>query len=488
MAGVGFELKKMFDKKGGYFHIVKGYCVSAIVTEGPMILCMIMLFSIRRMLKELDTSYAVQEMYLITTTYIMIFSLIFSNTVLMFISRFTSNCIYENRLKDILPSFYAIVFWMLIISGIGSAVYIAGLEKPALHKICNWIQFVVMMIVWIQMSYLSAIKKYVRVLIGFLAAVITAIALAIVFLYLGLEPLTAVFASQAAGFAVMAIMYMQEMIRYFPYDGKTNLFIFLPKLDAYKDLVATGFLTALGLYGHNFVFWFSEYRTEVIPRMVYCMKYDITNFYASLTIIPFLVFFVVSLEVNFYKCYKKYFDSILYDGTYDDIMFENEDLKKTLFRELLHVFEVQFFIEVACITFVGNFLSTIGFDSEMIIMFRYLCMGYCFYVMVKSLIILLLYFDERMGALKVSLLFAVTSILFSAATMYTDIENYGLGFLAAAILSTFYGLFLLRSYVNRLEYNVFCRQPLFADNEEGFFTRLGGYLDGKFDKKKKERT
>lgn len=483
MAGVGFELKKLFHKKGGYFNIVKGYCVSAIVTEGPMILCMVMLFAVRRLLKELNTTYATQEMYLITTTYIMIFSLIFSNTVLMFISRFTSNCIYENRLEDILPSFYAIVFWMLILSGIGSGIYIIGLDKPVLHKIFNWIQFVIMMIVWIQMSYLSAIKKYVRVLIGFLTAAIMAIVLTLLFLYFGMEPLTAAFLSQTAGFAVMAMLYMQEMIRYFPDNGKTNLFIFLPKLDTYKDLLVTGFLTALGLYGHNFVFWFSNYRTEVIPRMIYCMKYDISNFYASLTIIPFLVIFVVSLEVNFYNSYRKYFDSILYDGTYDDIMFENAGLKKTLFRELLHVFEIQFFIEIACIAFLGNFLSTIGFDREMVIIFRYLCMGYCFFVMVKSLIILLLYFDERVGACKVAFLFAVSSIFFSVLTMLMNVEIWGLGFLTAGILTTVYGLIVLRSYVNRLEYNVFCRQPLFEEAEQGFFTHLGGYLNEKFSRK-----
>lgn len=483
MAGVGFELKKLFKKKGGYFSILKGYAVSAIVTEGPMILCIMMLFAVRQLLKVFGTSYGTQEMYLITTTYIMIFSLIFSNTVLMFISRFTSNCIYENRMRDILPSFYATVFWVLIISGFLGGIYVAYLDKPLLHKLINWIQFMIMLIVWIQMSYLSAIKKYVRVLIGFVAAALTAILLAVLFMYAGMEPLTAAFLASAAGYAVMAVMYMQEMIRYFP-EGEANLFVFFPALDTYNDLIVTGFLTALGLYGHNFVFWFSEYRVEVIRGMVYCMKYDITSFFASITIIPFLVIFVVALEVNFYKCYKKYFDTILCDGTYDDIVFENANLRKTLFRELSHVFEIQFFIEIVCITFVGNFLSTIGFDREMVIMFRYLCMGYCFYVLVKSVIILLMYFDERIGALMVSAVFAFTSIGFSVLTLITGIETYGLGFVAAAVLSSVYGLFLLYRYVNKLEYNVFCKQPLFADEEEGFFTRLGGHFNERINQKK----
>ena len=76
MAGVGFELKKMFKRKGGFFSVLKGYAVSAMVTEGPMLLCIVMLVGIRLLLKLYGASYAAQEDYLITTTYIMTFSLI----------------------------------------------------------------------------------------------------------------------------------------------------------------------------------------------------------------------------------------------------------------------------------------------------------------------------------------------------------------------------------------------------------------------------
>lgn len=486
MAGVGFELKKMFKKKGGFFTVLKGYAVSAMVTEGPMLLCIVMLLGIRLMLKMFGASYAEQEDFLITTTYIMTFSLIFSNSVLMFISRFVSNCIYENKLKDIMPSFYAILFWTLLFSGSIAGVYVFWLEKPALHKLLNWVQFMIMMIVWIQVSYLSAIKKYARVLMGFTLSAIVAILLSIVLLFLQADPLISVYLASALGYAVMAIMYMEEMIQYFP-KGKMNLFIFFPALDKFKDLLLNGFLTSVGLFGHTMVFWFSDYGVEVCRGMVYCMKYDIASYYASMTIIPFLVSFVVSLEVNFYHKYRRYFDTILFDGTYEDIMLEDAALKKTLFRELCHVFEVQFFIETICVVFLGNFLSTIGFDREMLMMFRYLCFGYMFYVMVKSVMILLLYFDDRLDALKISALFFVSSVGFSILTLYTGIDTFGLGFVAASVLSCIYGLYLLNKYLASLEYHVFCSQPLFADVENGFFTKLGGTLNEKFERFRKKR-
>ena len=476
MAGVGFELKKLFRHRGGYVNTLKAYGVTAIVTEGPMILSIVMLFAQRRLLRMWDVVYGTQEVYLITTTYIMIFSLILSNTFLMFVSRFISDCIYEDHKERILPSFFSVISWLMLLGAVPALIYLGFLDIPLLHKVLNFLQFEVMLILWVQMSYLSAIKKYMKILTGFLLAALTTIGLSVLFLLLGMEPLTGVFLGSTLGYFLLMILYTQELVSFYP-AGPMSLVILFPYLDKYKILVGVGFCTALGLFGHNFVFWFSEYRIEVIDHMIYCMKYDVACFYASLTIIPFLVIFVVALEVNFYKAYRKYFDTILYGGTLTDIRAENQNMARTLFRELAHVFELQFFVEVLCVTFLGNFLQAAGFDREMLIIFRYLCVGYCFYVLVKSLIILFLYFDERRGALLLSLMFAVLSILLAAATLPFGIEAYGLGFLGAGVVTAVTGLVLLYRYLGRLEYQVFCRQPLFYEEPKGIFKQLADYVE-----------
>ena len=478
MAGVGFELKKLFRRRGGYMNTLKAYGVTAVVTEGPMVLSMVMLFAQRRLLRLWGAVYGTQEIYLITTTYIMIFSLILSNTFLMFVSRFISDCVYEGHKDRILPSFFSIISYLLVLGGLAGGIYLLFLDIPLLHKVLNFLQFEIMLVLWVQMSYLSAIKKYMKVLTGFLLAALAAIGLSVLFLVLGMEPLTAVFLGSTLGYFVLMVLYVQELIGFYP-AGPMSLVILFPYLDKYKILIGVGFFTALGLFGHNFVFWFSEYRIEVIDHMVYCMKYDVACFYASLTIIPFLVIFVVALEVNFYKAYRKYFDTILYGGTLSDIRTENKTMSRTLFRELAHVFELQFFVEVLCVTFLGNFLQSAGFDREMLIIFRYLCVGYCFYVLVKSLIILFLYFDERRGALLLALMFAVLSILLAAATLPFGIEAYGLGFLGAGVVTSVTGLALLYRYLGRLEYQVFCRQPLFYEEPQGIFKQIADYVERK---------
>ena len=478
MAGVGFELKKLFRKRGGYVNTLKAYGVTAVVTEGPMVLSILMLFAQRYLLRLWGAVYATQEIYLITTTYIMIFSLILSNTFLMFISRFISDCIYEDRKEQILPSFFSIACYLLVLGALTGGIYILFLDISPLHKLLNFVQFEVMLILWAQMSYLSAIKKYMKILTGFLLAALTTIGITLLGMVLGMAPLTAAFLGSTLGYLVLLVLYLQEMISFYP-AGRMSLVILFPYLDKYKSLIGVGFFTALGLFGHNFVFWFSEYRIDVIDHMVYCMKYDVPCFYASLTIIPFLVIFVVALEVNFYKAYRKYFDTIQYGGTLSDIQTENKAMGKTLFRELAHVFELQFFIEVLCITFLGNFLQNIGFDREMLIVFRYLCVGYCFYVLVKSLVILFLYFDDRQKALILALLFAVLSIGLAIATLPLGIEAYGLGFLGAGVITSVTGLVMLYHFLGRLEYQVFCRQPLFYEEPNGIFKQIADYVEKK---------
>ena len=188
MAGVGFELKKLFRRKGGYINTLKAYATTAVVTEGPMVLCIVMLFAIRTLLRMWNTSFSDQEVYLITTTYIMVFSLILSNSLLMFISRFISDCIYEDNKDQILPSFFCTIAYLLVLGGIIAVIYLALLDIPFLHKMLNFLHFEVMLILWTQMAYLSAIKKYLKVLTGFLIAALLAIGGSIVLMLLGINP------------------------------------------------------------------------------------------------------------------------------------------------------------------------------------------------------------------------------------------------------------------------------------------------------------
>ena len=77
------------------------------------------------------------------------------------------------------------------------------------------------------------------------------------------------------------------------------------------------------------------------------------------------------------------------------------------------------------------------------------------------------------------LLFLVLSVGVSILALPLGIEYYGLGFLAGGALTAVAGLFYLYRYLKKLEYQVFCRQPLFYEEPNGVFKRIADYIEEK---------
>lgn len=340
------------------------------------------------------------------------------------------------------------------------------------YRILNLIQFCILMVIWAEVSYLSAVHQYLKVLIGFVASVIIAAVTGFLFLHFtGLPLVIAALLGTTSGYLVMMIMFLQQILAFFP-GGRLNFFQVFPALDKYKILIAIGFFMALGLYVHNFVVWGSSIHNEIWRYGVFCTKYDIPTFFATLTISPMLVYFVVSVETNFYKAYREYYDAVLYGGTLEDIRIARRNMTNVLFREISQMMELQFFLTVICATFLGNFLNQLGLDEEQTSIFRILCFGYCLYGLAKCMIILLLYFEDRMGALMGAVWFTISSGVLTWFWLRAEASYWGSGYLIAAFTTVLYGAFRLRYFLKKLEYKVFLRQPLFYVQDDGIFTRM----------------
>ena len=228
----------------------------------------------------------------------------------------------------------------------------------------------------------------------------------------------------------------------------------------------------MGLYVHNFAYWLSPVKNTIWDWGVFCTKYDVPTFYATLTVTPMLVMFVVSVETKVYQRYREYFDAILHGGTLQNIVQARRNMENVIFRELSHMVTMQLFISLICATFLANVLTGMGLDAEQTAIFRTLCFGYCLYGLAKCQVILMLYFEDRKGALIGAGLFLLTSGLFSIINLYFDTTLWGLGYLIGAFITAIYGAIRLKYFLTRLEYKVFLRQPLFLHEKKGMFIRF----------------
>lgn len=477
MAGVGFELKKLFRKNDGYVNLFKSYTISAIVIEGPMFLCILMMMVLREMLVWQNTTIALQESFLIIITYTMTFSMIISNSFMMFQSRYISDCIYSKEVDKIIPSFYGISCILLILGAILSGALVSITPLTPIIKLISMTQFQLVTLSWVLINYLSCIKLYKDVVQGFLVAAVSSITLGYIFLSVGIEPLLSVLLSWTIGYALLVISFLNVLFKYFP-QGNGNIFAFVGALDKYKTLLYIGFFMVFGLYGHNFVLWASQYHTPVLDVLRYCMLYDIPSFYAVLSISPMVIMFTVSLEVNFYEQYRNYFQTILQGGRYEDIQNARNEMARVLYRELAYMFEMQLLVAILCATLLGNVLEYVGLDYSSLGIFRVLCFGYAFYGLMRCSIIVQLYFDDRRGALWTTAFFAISSVFVTAVNLYIPIEYMGFGFAISAAVSATLGLMRLYWYIKNIAYQIFCKQPIFVENEKGFFTRISQKLGG----------
>ena len=112
MAGIGFELKKLF-KATGVLSMLRAYGYTGMITAGPMILGFIFLLSIQVIADQFGLSQTDTELLVSIITYSLLASMIFSSIFSMVMTRFVADLLYEQKGEDVIPSLEGILVFML---------------------------------------------------------------------------------------------------------------------------------------------------------------------------------------------------------------------------------------------------------------------------------------------------------------------------------------------------------------------------------------
>jgi uncharacterized membrane protein len=273
------------------------------------------------------------------------------------------------------------------------------------------------------------------------------------------------------GIFIMMTMLMMNITKFFP-EADNKYFAFLDSFERHGSLFFINLLYYLSLYCPVFIIWNGPLSVRVADTYVLAPLYDVATFYAFLSIIPMMIVFVIITELNFYDKFTTYFKLITGKGNYREI----EDVR----REMLHVMwsEIRNLMEVQLVaTFIslvlGNYLlPKIGIAYESISFFNILVLGAYLSGMSQVIFIILLYFEDRRGTLWLSAFFLVTNIGFSYISLLMGQNTYGFGFFLAAFLSLSAAIMRLVYYTNRIDYFVFCSQPVFNKIQKGLLSKL----------------
>ncbi|MDX1699133.1 MAG: exopolysaccharide Pel transporter PelG, partial [Melioribacteraceae bacterium] len=426
MAGIGFELRKLFNEQG-LISNVKAYGYSSMTTIGPMLLSIFLIFALQKMMTYYDGSFIEWELYIATVTYCFIFSIILTSGLAMVLSRFIADMLYIKRYEHLLSSYYGALIIIIPISGVIAIVFLSGVTGSLGYKIATYLFFLELTVIWIQSIYLSVLKDYVRIVRSFIIGVgVSLLSGWLLFLLANLQPTTSAILAIVIGFFTIVTMTSYHFEITLPKANSKYYFTFIQNLKKYPSLFFTGLFVYSGVYIHSMVYWYGPFGVKVGDHFRVMPFYDLPVFFAYLSVIPSLVIFVVVVETKFYEKFRLYYLNVLEGGTFQRIKQAKKEMQKSLLLGASFLIEVQLLFSVLSIALGIKVLPTFGFTMVQLDLFIILCLGFFLFIIMFILVHLLLYFDDRKGALLISSFYIIINGISTYWMMILEFNGFGM--------------------------------------------------------------
>lgn len=459
MAGIGFELRKMFNSKG-LIPGIRAWIFSAVIVVGPTLLCIIMLTILQLFLKNVGVAQGKRDLFSAVIIYSFMFSLILTSGLTMILSRYISDKLYNNKEADILPSLKGAVTICMVIGGILGIFFYHGSPLRLTVKFAAFVLFMELNILWLQMVYVSALRDYSMLVKGFFIGIASGVFLSYGFVVLlKVDSVTSGLLSIDIGFFIVLVFFSGSIQSFFKIKSN-KYFHFLQYIGKYPSLFFINLFYISGLYIHNFIYWIGDSRVEIEETFIFAPFYDISTFWAFLSVMPAMVIFVVFSETSLYEKLRIFFGSICSRGMMDTINQSKDEMISSISLGLRHVMIIQSICSILCLVLSMVFLPLAEISSVSRDIFDVLVIGDYAFIIMFICITILLYFDDRKGALLVVTVFVLSNVIFTGLTVFLGRDYYGFGFMVAAFLSLIVGLMRLNFLLKNIYYFIFCYQPI----------------------------
>ncbi len=487
MAGIGFSLKRLFSKKG-VFSLCRAYGYAGIICAGPMILGVIMLAGMSLVARIAGMSAHDRELMNCMLTYSLLVSLTVTSWFNMVTTRYVSDMLYEEKLDRIMPSFYGSCSIMLVVGLVLYGIFLWFSGVPFLYQLLCLCFSGVLIVVWMQMVYLTALKDYKGIVLAFVIALMIGFLCALILVIIGRATIVTMMTCVIIAYGIMMVWYFKLLLDYFPKNDGSK-YAFLRWFDKYRSLAFTGGFINLGLFAHLVIMYFGPLRVQVQGLFYGAPSHDVPALFAFFSILITTVNFVTSVEVRFYPAYRNYYSLFNDNGSIRDIEQAETEMLVILKQELTFGGHKQLLTTILFVVLGSYLLEWIpmGFTDTSIGIFRFLCAGYGVYAISNSIMLILLYFEDYTGALLGTMMFAAVSIAVTILQiLFGSVKYFGMGFLLGGIVFYFIVWLRLEWYTRRLPYFLLCKKSIVPNSEKGIFAALCNYLDAR-DQRKAEQ-
>lgn len=459
MAGIGFELRKLFGKKT-LLSRTWGVLYASMVSVGSSLVFILLLFWIRYFMRQAGVSELESLFFTSSFTYAFLTAILISAFLNTIVSRYVSDMVFEGRENEICAS----VFGVLTISSTAAAVIAAclclgmylqdGIELSFLAA--YYLLTILAADVYNLISYVTALKEYRKVALYYLTGIlVTAGVFGLLHRGMGISFMLAVYWALTAGFFVILLLLVSACIKMFGMPEK-SYFAFVSYFRKYPSLLLSGCAYMAGFYISNLIYWqFSDMSVQVSIFKT-APNYDMAMFLAMVINLSGMVIFQVKTETTFYEKYIAYLSAVQ-QGTYEFMEAGRVSLQNTISLQLFFLYEVQLIISIILICLANIFYPYLGVASEILNLLMLLGMGlygtFCMY----ATVIFLYYFEDYKAAAVSTVVFLTVTALGSAICCIVGEPYYPLPVLAGSMAGWVVSFLCLRYRLHHLNAYLLCK-------------------------------
>lgn len=483
MAGIGFELRKMFSESESTFGDLKAIAYSTLISAGPWIITAISLNLMLFIAKGYIVLRSERILFMATVVYSFIFSQLLVSPWQYIVTRYISDCIYEKKTHELRGAFIGIMKLVIIVSFLVAKFYFRASPLNLFYKGLATTLFTLLGASWVCMSFVSVLKNYRFVAYSYIAGNVLAVILGVTLGRMPVEvtdniPSTNLLLAYTVGMFLTFLLLSYNLLSTFT-DRKSSEFAFLRYLKGYISLFFTGLFYTLGVWVHLFINWFKGDSYIISSTFRTAPFYEAALFYAFFITIPSMVYFVVFLETKFFPDYKTYYAHISYRGTMDEINRSLANMMSILKKETFYCMELQFFICLSFALMAKPIFHYFEMDLYLLELFRIFIFAAFCTVFISIFITVFLYLDARMEALLVSMLFFLSNFIFTYLFTLKGDEFTGIGFFLASFLTLIVARGLLLRAFKSLNYTTFYRQNFIKHIGSAGLSRLEVFFNRK---------
>lgn len=458
MAGIGFELQRVL-RKGGLGSFVQVAFAGVMIVAGPWLMSIGGIFFIGRF--AAPALGEGQRLFITIVVYSYAFSLVLFGGFHYLFTRVVADQIYEEKHGEAGASLLVFSLLVVVVAGVVAWAALtpasfASLTHPMLFRAASVGLFAVINLLWVMMIFVSLLKRFAGILLAYFSGMTISVVGAVV---LGERwGLGGAMSGFAIGQLVAAMFLAALLLKKYRPKGFTHLPHVLSRyFGRYRYLFGSGLLYFWGIWVDKIVFWFGFGSPASGTYLRLYDTYDVPVYFASLTMIPGLVYFVVVLETDFYLRLMDFLKS-LQMRTFARIQERKYQLRNGMRRGLREQSLFQGIITVALVLLATQLLPILGVSSSQTGIFRILLIAVYFHFLLLTLITFLLYIELFLQAFVSALVFFGLNLLGSLATAYLQLAAWGgVSYLLSAVLASIVAFVFLDIGTRRLDRLILAR-------------------------------